>query len=227
MSGTVLLIDYNPRSIGRIRGLLHGVGLRTFLARDGLSGIEIFERVRPDLTLIQDLVPKKPGEEVCRAIKRTAHGNRSAVLMIASGNNGHRRRALDAGCDDCIVKPFVDASFLEAIVKFLPQQAQATRPPAAPSPVVVPAASPPPPVPVVFEESELDACLDAVFGLGGTTTEAPPPKTPDPPAAKRKRSSAKPRAKAKTRVSKKSPRKKTRRKRSRKKKATGAGTKDA
>ena len=46
MSGTVLLIDYDPRSIGRIRGLLRGAGLHTFLARDGLSGVEIFERVK-------------------------------------------------------------------------------------------------------------------------------------------------------------------------------------
>ena len=64
MAYTVLLIDYDPKSIERIRGLLASIPARVVQARCGRSGLEEYRRARPDLTIVQDLIPNLHGFDV-------------------------------------------------------------------------------------------------------------------------------------------------------------------
>ena len=54
---TVLLIDYEPRSIEMINSLLSSIGLQMRLAVDGSAGVDAFNADPPDMVLIQDLIP--------------------------------------------------------------------------------------------------------------------------------------------------------------------------
>jgi DNA-binding response OmpR family regulator len=119
---TILLIDYEPRSIERLRRPLERAGYRIEIAHDGISAIKRFEELKPDLTLIEAMIPKKHGFEVCQELKRTAHGKESAVLIITSVYKGRRYRIQAThyyGCDDYLEKPISDETLLEVVRKHL------------------------------------------------------------------------------------------------------------
>jgi len=119
MSADVLLLDYEPRSIARIRGLLQTLGVQVILATDGPTGIREFERSRPDLTLVQDLLPKKHGFDVCRELKATPLGKERPIVLLAFVRPGKWRAVRSSGCDDCIEKPFDDLTLLNKVQRFL------------------------------------------------------------------------------------------------------------
>jgi len=160
MSQRVLLVDYDPRSIERIRGLLAGQGIAVEVRRDGASAARDFERLGPVLTLIQELLPGKHGFEVCRELKASALGRRVPVLLMTGVRSGRSRELRDTECDGCVRKPFSDGVLLAAVRRLLPQPVPRAEPRPAPQ------------IPVRFSEDEVLARLDAVMG-SGPTLEAP------------------------------------------------------
>lgn len=218
MAGTVLLMDYEPRSIARVRALLQGVGIRVVLARDGESGIRTFEETEPDLTLIQDMIPKKHGFDVCRELKQTELGLRSPIVLIAAVRRGRWREVMETGCDGWVEKPFDDEAFLKKVQEFIPEAFVPAALPrtaerlergasaeAAPTPGAV-NGSDWISIPVAFEEQEIDDQLDALLAFGTDSAPVPEKKTrvkTEPTRA------AKPRAAKKTTTRKKKAAKKT------------------
>jgi DNA-binding response OmpR family regulator len=120
MSRTVLLADYDPRSIDRIRRFLEPLGVRTVLATDGYAAEREFHRVLPDLTLVQDLLPHKRGFQVCRDLKESAHGSRRPILLLACLRNGSRMALRMSGCDDWIETPFDAPTLVAKVRRFIP-----------------------------------------------------------------------------------------------------------
>jgi CheY-like chemotaxis protein len=121
MAKTVLYIDYNPRSIGRIRPVLQALGLQVQLAHDGLIGIDMFHMHNPDLVLLQDLIPRKHGFEVCSEIKNTIKGQSTPVVLLTRLTNGKRCEIHDTGCDAFLEEPAPDQSLIQVIRKFIPE----------------------------------------------------------------------------------------------------------
>ena len=119
MTSTVLLIDYDPRSIARIRKLLMGKGLRMLLATDGPAGVEKFRRSLPDLISIQDLLPTMHGFDACRAIKSTDEGKQKPVVIL--GRKGNRKARAESECDAHIDKPFKNEALIELVLSLLPE----------------------------------------------------------------------------------------------------------
>jgi DNA-binding response OmpR family regulator len=118
---TILLIDYEPRSIERFRDPLVAAGYRIEIATDGISGVEAFHRLNPDMVLVEAMIPKKHGFEVCQELKRTPHGRRTPVLITTSVYKGrkYRTQALHIyGCDEYIEKPIAAEQLLEIVGKF-------------------------------------------------------------------------------------------------------------
>ena len=120
MSKTVLLVDYDPRSIDAIRRSLTGMGVRILLATDGEVGEREFHRARPDLTLVQDVLPKKLGIDLCRDLKSSPSGHDGPVILLVHVRHGGRHRVLSSGCDEWIEKPFDEPTLLAAVRRFLP-----------------------------------------------------------------------------------------------------------
>ena len=118
---TILLIDYEPRSIERFRDPLVAAGYTVEIATDGVSGIEAFHRLNPDMVLVEAMIPKKHGFEVCQELKRTPHGRRTPVLITTGVYKGrkYRTQALHIyGCDEYIEKPIAPEQLLEIVGKF-------------------------------------------------------------------------------------------------------------
>ena len=145
----ILLIDYDPRSIGQIRRLLRASGYEMHIANSSLKALESFNELEPDLTLIQDLIPGKSGNEVREMLRNTEHGKRSSICMLVSG---HRRGNYTSHRgDDSIAKPFSDEALLETVHKLIGSGSTEPRRPVRPA------------IPVEFNESELTARLDSVM----------------------------------------------------------------
>lgn len=119
MFKTVMLVDYDPRSIDRIRSVLAGLGVRFVLSTDGWSAEDEFVRALPDVTLVQEILPKKSGYQLCTDLKASPLGKRRRVLLLARAHNGNRDKVLESGCDEWISKPFEDATLLATVKKHL------------------------------------------------------------------------------------------------------------
>ena len=133
---TILLIDYDPRSIERLRAPLVQAGMRVEVAKDGLTGIKRFHELKPDLTLVEAMIPKKHGFEVCQELKRTPHGQASAVLIITSVYKGRKYRTQamhNYRCDEYLEKPITDEALVSIIQRHLPQREPQVVPQPVPS----------------------------------------------------------------------------------------------
>ncbi|MFN7974670.1 MAG: response regulator [Acidobacteriota bacterium] len=118
MRKKVLLVDDSEtmRTLGRDALSPH---YDVLLAEDGRSSLEVAQRERPDLILMDLLMPGLNGLEACRLLKRLPETKHIPVVMITTAAaKVHFREALIAGCHDYVEKP-VDAIELVARVRAL------------------------------------------------------------------------------------------------------------
>jgi DNA-binding response OmpR family regulator len=79
-------------------------GFESIVADDGQEAIKLFEKYEPDVVLLDVMMPKEDGYEVCRRIR--SKSNVPVILITARGEDFDKIMGLDIGADDYIVKPF-------------------------------------------------------------------------------------------------------------------------
>ena len=105
MSARLLVVDDEPAVRESLERALVAEGYGVLLASDGEEALAAVERDRPDLVLLDVLMPTLDGLAACRRLR--AGGNRLPVLMLTARDGvGDRVAGLDAGADDYLVKPF-------------------------------------------------------------------------------------------------------------------------
>ncbi|HZS83200.1 MAG TPA: phosphate regulon transcriptional regulator PhoB [Stellaceae bacterium] len=107
MKPLVLIVEDEAALVTMLRYNLEKEGFAVCEAGDGEEALlQIAER-KPDLVLLDWMLPLVSGIEVCRRIRRAPHSRSLPVIMLtARGEEGDRVRGLDSGADDYIVKPF-------------------------------------------------------------------------------------------------------------------------
>jgi two-component system response regulator MtrA len=104
MDARILLVEDDP-SIREVTALgLRGAGFTVVTAADGVEGVELFHAARPDLVLLDVMLPRMDGLEVCRAIRREA--TTPIVMLTARADTLDVVVGLEAGADDYLRKPF-------------------------------------------------------------------------------------------------------------------------
>lgn len=119
---TILVVDYDPKNNERTQTLLEGAGYRVHIAKDGVAALEQFRSLEPDLCLIEAMLPKKHGFEVCQEIKKSPEGKQVPVLLITAVYKGRKYRSQAVhlyGCDEYLEKPISDEDLRAAIDKHL------------------------------------------------------------------------------------------------------------
>lgn len=162
MVKTILLVDADPLSIGRIRKVLGRAGLRVQLALDGRTGVAEFRRLRPDLTLVQDVLAVSDGLESCRRMKALPGGGDRPVAILTAPRN--HAVLLETGCDAYIAKPFEDSELLEVVRELLFRADD----PALCGAIDLPACAPEiarPAIPLELTEDDLERHLEQVLVL--------------------------------------------------------------
>ena len=108
MSGqTVLVIDDSPTILKVVQLVLTKAGFTVFTAADGDEGVEVAKKKKPDLILLDFVMPKMNGYQVCRALhEEEALSDVPVVLMSAKGDQVGERFVKVMGIVDYITKPF-------------------------------------------------------------------------------------------------------------------------
>jgi len=101
---TVLVIEDDRNTANLIALYLKRDGFQALLAADGESGLAMAERHRPDLIILDLMLPKVDGWEVCRRLRRRSEI--PVIMLTARGEEVDRVAGLTLGADDYMVKPF-------------------------------------------------------------------------------------------------------------------------
>ncbi|HYW14008.1 MAG TPA: response regulator [Longimicrobium sp.] len=103
---TILVVDDNTDNVEILRAFLESRGFTIAEARDGRAALAKMEEVRPDLVLLDVMMPGMDGWEVCRVIKQHPQlGDTKVVMVTAKGGFEDKFEGLRSGADDYVVKP--------------------------------------------------------------------------------------------------------------------------
>ncbi|MBT4710936.1 MAG: phosphate regulon transcriptional regulator PhoB [Alphaproteobacteria bacterium] len=107
MKPHVLIVEDDAPITEMLLYNLEAAGFRTTHAADGTLALRAMENEKPDLVILDWMLPKLSGIDVCRTVRRTAGLAHLPVIMLtAKGEEADRIRGLNAGADDYVVKPF-------------------------------------------------------------------------------------------------------------------------
>ncbi len=107
MKPKVLVVDDSPAVAALLVRLLENQGCEVAAAGNGRQGLALAESFRPDVALLDVMMPEMDGIELCRRLKADArHEGLYVILVTAMSENEDIIRGLDAGADDYIAKPF-------------------------------------------------------------------------------------------------------------------------
>ncbi|MEO8463408.1 MAG: response regulator transcription factor [Chloroflexota bacterium] len=101
---TILVVDDAPNIVELLRLYLEGAGFATVVAADGPSAVDAHRKHRPDLVILDVMLPGMDGFEVCRAIRREA--DTPVIMLTARTDDIDAIVGLELGADDYVTKPF-------------------------------------------------------------------------------------------------------------------------
>lgn len=110
----ILVVDDDANICELLRLYLTKEGYQVTVANDGEEGLEKFNAVKPDMVLLDVMMPRMDGLEVCRRIRKA--GNTPVMMLTAKGETFDKVLGLELGADDYMVKPF-DAKEVVARIK--------------------------------------------------------------------------------------------------------------
>ncbi len=113
----ILYIEDNPENRLLVRRILEAEGYTIDEATDGLAGLELAVKLRPDLILLDINLPEVDGYDLARRFRDTPELKDTPILAVtANVMHGDRERTLEAGCDGYIQKP-IDVDLLPEQIK--------------------------------------------------------------------------------------------------------------
>jgi two-component system phosphate regulon response regulator PhoB len=117
----VLVVEDEPSLLALLHYNLDKEGFAVSEARDGEEALLQLKETRPDAVLLDWMLPRVSGLEVCRQIRRSpAWKDLPVIMLTARGEEADRIRGLDGGADDYVVKPFSPSelvSRLRAVIR--------------------------------------------------------------------------------------------------------------
>ena len=115
---TILIIEDDPTILRVVKDNCANRGHRVLFARDGETGLDLALNGRPDLILLDLMLPKVNGYEICRAV-RAEKLEVPIVMLTAKGQEEDVVRGLELGADDYVTKPFSVRELMARVQAFL------------------------------------------------------------------------------------------------------------
>lgn len=103
-TGNILVVEDDPNVAELIRLYLAKAGHEVRVAADGLEALRLFQDQRPDLVILDVMLPFLDGWEVCRRIRQESAA--PVIMLTARGQSGEKVLGFELGADDYVVKPF-------------------------------------------------------------------------------------------------------------------------
>lgn len=114
---TILFIDDDRDLVQALRTVFEGQGYRVLSALDGQAGVEVAVAERPDLVVVDMMMPKKSGFLVIEELKRDTAASPKIIMITANEGGRHRAYAELLGVDDYLCKPFAMEKLLDSVAK--------------------------------------------------------------------------------------------------------------
>lgn len=116
----VLIADDNEANVELLEAYLGGLDLETAVAVDGQDTLDKVASFQPHLILLDIMMPKLSGFEVCQRIKRSPKTSTIMILMVTALNElGDIERAVEAGTDDFLSKPVNKVELIKRVENML------------------------------------------------------------------------------------------------------------
>jgi two-component system, cell cycle response regulator DivK len=120
MARTILIIEDEPKSGKLLRDLLERFKYNTLEATDGELGIELAKTWKPDLILMDIMMPRMDGLEATRILKADPTTKHIPIIALTSyAMKGNREQVFKAKCDEYFAKPFDIHEVLKTVANFL------------------------------------------------------------------------------------------------------------
>jgi len=117
---SVLVVDDEPNIVLSLEFLMKQAGYEVRVARDGEAALQAIEDRAPDLVLLDVMLPKRDGYDVCQAIRADPRWAGVRILMLtARGREIEREKGLALGADEYITKPFSTREVVERVKHYL------------------------------------------------------------------------------------------------------------
>jgi DNA-binding response OmpR family regulator len=120
MANKILVVDDEPNIVLSLEFLMKQAGFQVRTASDGEAALSAVAAERPDLMLLDVMMPRKNGYEVCQAVRANPDWKGIRIIMLtAKGREVEREKGLALGADDYITKPFSTQEVVERVRELL------------------------------------------------------------------------------------------------------------
>lgn len=120
MKPTILVADDEPSILLSLQVLLQKAGFVVRVARDGEEAILALEESTPSLILLDAMMPKRDGFDVCQTIRANpAYKDLPIIMLTAKSRDVEREKGMALGATDYITKPFSTRDLVSTVRKYL------------------------------------------------------------------------------------------------------------
>ena len=112
---TILVVDDQPQNIRLLDAVLTPRGYRVVSAKSGAEALDLLDSEQPHLVLLDIVMPGMDGYEVCRRIRENPDTAYLPIVMVTASESREKVRAIEAGADDFVAKPFDQAELLARV----------------------------------------------------------------------------------------------------------------
>lgn len=120
MPKRILIVDDEPNIVLSLEFLMKKSGYEVTTATDGDQALAAVDRDNPDLVLLDVMMPRKDGYQVCQILReRTDLPDLRIVMLTAKGRDVEREKGLSLGADDYITKPFSTQDVVDKVDELL------------------------------------------------------------------------------------------------------------
>jgi DNA-binding response OmpR family regulator len=119
MARKVLIVDDEPNIVASLEFLMTRQGYDTLVVGDGDEALAAVERFRPDLILLDVMLPNRDGFEVCQQLRGTGHDTVKILMLTAKGREAEVTKGLAVGADAYVTKPFSTRDLVAQVAHLL------------------------------------------------------------------------------------------------------------
>lgn len=119
MARKVLIVDDEPNIVASLEFLMTKQGYDTLVVGDGDEAIAAVERFRPDLVLLDVMLPHRDGFEVCQQLRAGGHDTLKILMLTAKGRESEAAKGLAVGADAYVTKPFSTRELVAIVASLL------------------------------------------------------------------------------------------------------------
>lgn len=123
MPHKILIVDDEPNIVIPLQFLMEQNGYNTLVAQSGEEALEMISKERPDLILLDIMLPGVDGFEVCEIVRLNPKWRNTRIIFLtAKGRDVDIAKGMVLGADEYITKPFSNQQIIDAVMKLLEEQ---------------------------------------------------------------------------------------------------------